>query len=54
MSVGQAPLLGAAIAVTLVAVGFVSFVLRTTRDSDVPRWLVAVGATLFALPFAQC
>jgi hypothetical protein len=33
-----------------VVVSFVLLVLRLTRESDVPRWVVVVAATLFALP----
>jgi hypothetical protein len=33
-----------------VIVGFVAIVLRVTRDTTAPRLLVALGATLFALP----
>ena len=53
VSDGQTPLLGLAMAATVVAavvVSFVLFVLRLTRNAGVPRWLVAVGAALFALP----
>jgi hypothetical protein len=49
----QAPGVGlaiAAIAAAIVIVSFVSIVLRVTRTTTAPRWLVALGATLFALP----
>jgi hypothetical protein len=51
--VGQAPLvglvLGGLVAAALI-VGFVALMLRLTRDMGAPRWLVALFATLFALP----
>jgi len=50
---GLAPGVGIGVAAVLAAavvVSFVAIVLRVTRDTRVPRWLVAVGAILFALP----
>jgi hypothetical protein len=49
----QAPGLGigiAAIAAAIVIVSFVAIVLRVTRTTTAPRWLVALGAMLFTLP----
>jgi len=41
--------IGAVAAVTII-VGFVAFVVQTVGETSVPRWLIVVGATLFALP----
>ncbi len=52
-TLSQSPLAGVAIAAMVAAavvVSFVWFVLRMTRASGAPRWLVAVVATLFGLP----
>jgi hypothetical protein len=38
------------VATAAIVVGFVAFVLQVTRGMRVPRWVVAFGATLFALP----
>ncbi|HLZ29979.1 MAG TPA: hypothetical protein VKV73_21875 [Chloroflexota bacterium] len=50
---GQAPGVGVGVAAAVAAaviVGFVAIVLRVTRDARAPHWLIALGATLFALP----
>jgi hypothetical protein len=39
-----------ALAAAAIVVGFVTLVVRTVGESTVPRWLIIVGATLFALP----
>ena len=39
-----------ALAAAAIVVGFVVFVVRTVGETSVPRWLIVVGATLFALP----
>jgi len=39
-----------ALAAAAIVVGFVVFVVRTVGQTSVPRWLIVVGATLFALP----
>jgi hypothetical protein len=40
----------AAVAYIAIVLGFVQFTLRLARTWSAPRWLVIVGATLFALP----
>ena len=53
MFTGLAPGVGLgalAVLAAVVIVGFVTIVLRVSRDTTAPRWLVALGATLFALP----
>jgi hypothetical protein len=50
---GGAPGVGLAIgalAVAAIVVGFVVFVVQTVGATSVPRWLIVLGATLFALP----
>lgn len=50
---GDAPRIGVAIgalAAAAIAVGFVAFVVQTVGETSVPRLLIIVGATLFALP----
>jgi len=50
---GQAPWLGIGMGVLIggaIVAAFVWFMLRMTRESSVPRWIVIVGSTLFALP----
>ena len=39
-----------ALAAAAIVVGFVAFVVQTIGETPVPRWLIIVGATLFALP----
>lgn len=39
-----------ALAAAAIVVGFVMLVVRTVGETSVPRWLIVVGATLFALP----
>jgi hypothetical protein len=49
----QTPGLGigiAAVAAAAVIISFVAIVLRLTRATTVPRWLVVLGAALFAVP----
>jgi hypothetical protein len=50
---GGAPGVGLAIgalAAAAIVVGFVVFVVQAVGETSVPRWLILVGATLFALP----
>jgi hypothetical protein len=50
---GGAPGVGlsiGALAAAAIIVGFVAFVVQTAGETSVPRWLIVVGATLFALP----
>ncbi len=51
--VGDAPGIGLAIGAlgaAAIIVGFVGFVVQIVGETSVPRWLIVVGATLFALP----
>jgi len=50
---GNAPGIGFAIgalAAMAIVVSFVIFVVQTVGETSVPRWLIVLGATLFALP----
>ena len=39
-----------ALAAAAIVIGFVVFVVQTVGETSVPRWLIVIGATLFALP----
>lgn len=47
------PLIAASLAIVVylgIVLGFVLAVLRVTRESDIPRWVVVLASALFALP----